>query len=102
LWTGADGSRLAPGLKCSTALADVSYFDTRRRFLRSDQLDQWHAAYAPYVDVFTCDKRTFDVLTRLTAARASHLRTRIVRASPLAGVLDAVHEVVNGRPAVAA
>lgn len=86
-------SELAPSLACAAALLEAVHRDTHYAYQNSDILDPHHAAYAPLVDIITCDKRSAGPL--MQAIKAGTLSTKVVRSAHLDEVVAALQEKVG-------
>jgi hypothetical protein len=63
----------------------------RSRIARSEILDRWHSAFAPLVDVFTCDKRNHRAVRDALSGRSS---TRVIRTNRLDDVVSAIESIL--------
>ncbi|MAQ19268.1 MAG: hypothetical protein CMN30_31270 [Sandaracinus sp.] len=86
----------APGCACAVSVLDRAHEEWtvgpgfKDKFAISDIRDAEQATYAPFVDVFTCDKRTHAALTR----KGSLVANRVLRATDLERIANRCEERV--------
>ncbi len=81
--------RIAPSLACTASVIETTKRETeRKKYGRADVIDPLHAAYAPHVDIFTCDKRN-EAPLRDVLAKAS-VATKVIRTNRLEKVADEI------------
>ncbi|HBQ14099.1 MAG TPA: hypothetical protein DEF51_24205 [Myxococcales bacterium] len=73
---------------------DVPADATKDPFATGDRLDAEHAAYAPLVHVFTCDKRTAPEVER--ALKEAGSGTQVVRATKIDKIVAACERALDG------
>jgi len=88
-------ANVAPSLACVTAVEEAVHYSTNYNYQESDTLDSMHVTYAPMVDIFTCDKRTFAPLKK--AIKQGGFPTKVLRTGRLEAVVEAVEEVFKKR-----
>lgn len=88
-WRTRGNRSVAPSLACQAALAERLEMQPDLRLLKSEAADARHAAYAPLVDLFTCDKRNRDPLRKaLAEIGCSTLVVGTKRHKDLVGALE--------------
>lgn len=94
LWSRPDALALhSPSLACVAAIARRSSPTRKTQKIRSTENDKRHAAFAPLVDVFTCDRRVQPIISQtLKVARS---QTAVLRTSCLADVVAALKPSVG-------
>ena len=86
LWADATTrGELVPSLAAYAAVHEALENDLARTLSAGDLVDARHAAYAPWADVFTCDKRNEAAVRRALASAARG--TKVVRCARLTEVV---------------
>jgi hypothetical protein len=86
-------AKVAPSLAAYAAVYKALENDLVRTLTASDLVDARHAVYAPWADVFTCDRRNDAALRRALASATS--RPRIVRCAQLAQVAAIAKQIAT-------
>ena len=79
---------VAPELSCAVSIVESVFWNSARTYSISEEIDPFHAAHAPLVDIFTCDKRNEQPLRRVF--RSGGLRTVLLRTKHL---FDVIREI---------
>jgi hypothetical protein len=90
----------APGARLSSQLHRGFVQNIRRRPLRSDVVDLIHVAYFPYVDVATCDRAAFPLVSRRLSGLKCPRSVKLFRNGQLLEVLRAVEGLPNAKRAL--
>jgi len=79
---------LSPSLACVAAIARGTSPTKDAAKIRSTEIDKCHAAFAPLVDVFTCDGRIQRLVSQ--TLKVPRPQTAVLRTSSLEAVVDAL------------
>ncbi len=97
LWRDAElRPMLVPSMACVAAVIENVYRRPKEEYGLDAELDWKHAAYAPWVNVFTCDKRNHDHIDAVIRKR--EVPSRILRTNQLDRVVDAIEELLLAGP----
>jgi hypothetical protein len=89
LWTNPEALALmSPALACVKAIAKAQTPTHDVQKIESTEHDKHHAAFAPLVHVFTCDKRNQPVVAK--AVQLGRCKTRVLRTGSVAEVVKAL------------
>ncbi len=79
---------VAPSLACASAVARKTGPSRDRTKIRSTETDKLHSAFAPLVDVFTCDGRIHPIIAPVL--KGTQAGTVVLRSSSLQDVVEAL------------
>ena len=85
-------ARVAPSLACVASVDEYIHYLSDYEFKESDIWDMMHVAFAPLVDIFTCDKRNVRPVER--TLKLGGISTQVFRTRRLDEVADAVEDAV--------
>lgn len=86
-WSRPDElAAVAPSLACVSAVARQTDAIKDRKKIRSTETDKLHAAFAPLVDVFTCDGRMRPIIDRVF--KGTGIGPTLLRSSSLQEVVE--------------
>lgn len=85
-WSHPENRKIAPSLACHYELARSNDGQRQMTLAPSTEIDNLHAAYAPYMDIFTCDKRNASILESILKKLSVH--TRVFRTNNLQSLIQ--------------